>query len=825
MIFLSSKLVLTLSDLSDIVGDLIGILLTHKVAKSIHTKHGRPLDRELAFTYDRFRGKSLETKLFLPLAQLVARKAADNEVWKAALDLTTILRQTTPEHSLQRAHGSTPRSYHSGSHQGSEQTRTGLLPAVKHELHDCTYKDVDGFWEKYFEGRPWVPKSEQIYKRIRDDGGLESFPALPTQDAVWQWWSTTQERYLLGSRGVYYTTLSQKELTGNDSERQLDILMKHSDVRLPPSGKHHWSDVRVVGEHKVSNREQSAKFWQLAIYVRDVFATQPMRRFVHGFLLLGTSMELYIFDRSGAYGASPFDIGTSPERFIRIMSGYALMSDEELGLDTFVDREGEKPFVTVVEDGARKRRRLQLEATPIATQSVIASRGTCCYRTIDGQHVVKFSWLSDRRIPEVEHLRKVAAHDVQGVVRLYGAETVLSVADLRKGLTFSKKRKFAAPHASQSSVSRSQASFDRSVQQGLSLQESGRKRGSDAHRGRRAKASRSNNAASKLSQEKLARQNSPSEPEIAGRQGTPEELGTQDTQEEPGTRGTQEKLGTQGMQEQPGAQDTQEQPSIQNTRRTQTSQIQAACPSQQENFHNRILSCLAVTPAGRPLSLFRTVPELLRALRDAIRAHRSLFLDGKILHRDISMNNVIITDPHETDGFSGMLIDLDLATNVDDEGKNERSGAQRMTGTLKYMAIEVVELGFCGNRHEVEEHDDFRKLDHTYRHDLESFFYVFLDICINHGRERSDRDPLKAWYVGPYEDLVRAKRGDLEEGGFEKLVLPKFHQTISGIKSLAKNLRRVLFLEGKLYTGTPRDSSSLYDQMIQAFDNTIQELC
>jgi hypothetical protein len=66
-----------------------------------------------------------------------------------------------------------------------------------------------------------------------------------------------------------------------------------------------------------------------------------------------------------------------------------------------------------------------------------------------------------------------------------------------------------------------------------------------------------------------------------------------------------------------------------------------------------------VSPAGRPLHAYRSVRELLEALRDAIVGHRSLLENGKILHRDI--NNIIITD-HTAEGDSkGRLIDLDLA--------------------------------------------------------------------------------------------------------------------------------------------------------------------
>ncbi|EHK41528.1 hypothetical protein TRIATDRAFT_181068, partial [Trichoderma atroviride IMI 206040] len=102
---------------------------------------------------------------------------------------------------------------------------------------------------------------------------------------------------------------------------------------------------------------------------------------------------------------------------------------------------------------------------------------------------------------------------------------------------------------------------------------------------------------------------------------------------------------------------------------------------------------------------FRTIKELLESMRDAIKAHQSLYVTGNILHRDISSNNIIITDPATADGFKGMLIDLGLAK-IRDSGP---SGARQQTGTMQFMAVEVL-----------------RMVDHTYRHDLESFFYVLL---------------------------------------------------------------------------------------------------
>lgn len=155
----------------------------------------------------------------------------------------------------------------------------------------------------------------------------------------------------------------KRDLVGTESERQLDLLVKYRDVSS--TGKHHWADVGVVGEHKASHTDRTNTLLQLPRHVRDIFAMEPIRCFVHGYFLLGSSTELYVFDRSEAYSAATFDIHAEVERFIRDMSGYALMSDEELGLDMFVRRCGARQFVTVIEHGSTKRRRLELGAWPI----------------------------------------------------------------------------------------------------------------------------------------------------------------------------------------------------------------------------------------------------------------------------------------------------------------------------------------------------------------------------------------------------------------------------------------------------------------------------
>jgi hypothetical protein len=107
-------------------------------------------------------------------------------------------------------------------------------------------------------------------------------------------------------------------------------------------------------------------------------------------------MRLQVFDRSGQYNSEKFDIHKEPGRFIMVIAGYALMTDAELGLDTFIKRDGNGRYIVV--PGAR----IALEDKPIASTKAIVYRGTTCYRgrrpgSTDWEYVVKFAWPSDKR--------------------------------------------------------------------------------------------------------------------------------------------------------------------------------------------------------------------------------------------------------------------------------------------------------------------------------------------------------------------------------------------------------------------------------------------
>ncbi|KJZ69932.1 hypothetical protein HIM_10688 [Hirsutella minnesotensis 3608] len=439
-----------------------------------------------------------------------------------------------------------------------------------------------------------------------------------------------------------------------------------------------------------------------------------------------------------------------------------MMSDEELGLDTFTEQDDNGLSIHIEQDEASGTKRLWLESQAFTRQRAIVCRGTSCYLTKpleseDWSCVAKFSWTSDRRKPEADLLRLARQRGVEGIATLIGHRRITSINELRSGLTFAKPYSFRGL-ASASSFSQSFSqpqppnALSRSYSElhGLSIADRPLRKRKSVDVGRKpSKRSRSNSQKSSKGQNDV----------------------TYDVEEAQGTS--------------------------------------LLAPSNGP-YDNRVFRCLVISPAGRAIHRYEKISELLGVLRDAIKAHRSLYLRGNILHRDISENNIIITDRKMT-GHMGMLIDLDLAKELG----SGRSGARCRTGTMEFMAIEVLQ-----------------GISHTYRHDLESFFYVLLWLCCRRGweflrkqKEQPTPSLLTKWYSGSYREIAGAKRGYMHIDGFED-ILEEFPQPqFDCVKPLCRELRGILFpYRDGLFVGTPKDPEILYGPIIQAFDKAIDDV-
>ncbi|TFB07258.1 hypothetical protein CCMA1212_001248 [Trichoderma ghanense] len=692
---------------------------------------------------------------FRPLSRAVIRRAPDVEIWAAVVHLILATSRSTPPPSAPPSF-ETPITHSSASQQGSEQSRQVIEDRVFEEIRHCTHRAVEGFHEKYFQGRKWNRRANQIWHRAKShysdgDRRWTQLPKKGTEDDVCKWWLNLQKELLANERTAFFRSSGDNRV-GTEAQRQLDLFVKLKRDGL----KHDWKHVLVVGELKESDKNSKALWLQIGSAVRNVFAAQPTRRFVHAFSLRGTEMENWVYDRSGPYSGAAFDIHDQPEKFIQVMCGYLMMNDEELGLDTFITHKDHRLFAAMSAEPrtSKRKRKLELDANPIAFQRAIVCRGTSCFRARDVgstelDTVVKFSWTSSKRPPEADLLTKAHERGVKGLAKLVGyCEEVTRISKLREGLVFGTPYKFRdVPGGSGASASQSRLG-------GQSLQFSSPSVGSNASRKRKSVAETSRVAKRSRSHSSLRKR---------------------------------------------GADESELSYSIEAPQGTSLVQKDQDLP-----YDDRILRVLAISPAGRCINQFRSVLELLEALCDAIKVHRSLYLDGKILHRDISENNIIITDPEKSDGFKGMLIDLDLAK---EEGKGP-SGARHRTGTMEFMAIEVL-LG----------------TSHTYRHDLEAFFYVLIWLSARRGWALS-RAPaprkscLSLWFTGSYQDIARVKRGDMSDQAGLEVILDEFPTEFNHVKPLCKKIRDILFLH-RSFTGTPKDPNLLYDPIIAAFDDAI----
>lgn len=188
----------------------------------------------------------------------------------------------------------------------------------------------------------------------------------------------------------------------------------------------------------------------------------------------------------------------------------------------------------------------------------------------------------------------------------------------------------------------------------------------------------------------------------------------------------------------------------------------------------------------------------IRTITD-LSGHESL-LDANILHRDVSIGNVML-NMAEDDGF---LIDLDLAIKIDRSGA---SGAPSKTGTKVFMAIGAL----YGE-------------EHSFMHDLESFFWVLFWVCIHCTSSGSQRRPSKfqAWNFETTENLAKIKAGSvLEEDKFSKEVEENVTKHCKPLIPCIEELRKVVFPEGKRWL---KEDRQLYSRMKSILQHALDTL-
>ncbi|KAH7176956.1 hypothetical protein EDB81DRAFT_752271 [Dactylonectria macrodidyma] len=165
-----------------------------------------------------------------------------------------------------------------------------------------------------------------------------------------------------------------------------------------------------------------------------------------------------------------------------------------------------------------------------------------------------------------------------------------------------------------------------------------------------------------------------------------------------------------------------------------------------ENIHkalsNRIHRRIVLRDYGLPIYKASSRSALLAGLEGCINGHESLHAAG-LLHRDISINNLMINENSDNSSWPAFLIDLDLSVKVH---RDSPSGAKGKTGTRASMAIGVL-----------------LNEQHSFMHDLESFFWVFFWTCIHYTGPGQGRivPQFDKWNFLDTEELAIYKRGTI----------------------------------------------------------------
>ncbi|KAK3332195.1 hypothetical protein B0T19DRAFT_439053 [Cercophora scortea] len=210
------------------------------------------------------------------------------------------------------------------------------------------------------------------------------------------------------------------------------------------------------------------------------------------------------------------------------------------------------------------------------------------------------------------------------------------------------------------------------------------------------------------------------------------------------------------------------------------------------DLSNRVHRRVILRDYGKPIYKASSRTSLLAALSGCIEGHESLRKAG-VLHRDISINNLLINEDTNNPSRPSFLIDLDLAIKEDRKGS---SGARGKTGTRVFMAIGTL-LGE----------------QHSFMHDLESFFWVLFWICIHYTGPDKSRPVTEfdKWNYVDTEELAKLKLGTVtKESLFMKTMTDNFTPYYAPLIPLLNRLRKVVFPKDKPWE---REDEKLYSQM------------
>ncbi|KAF9020184.1 hypothetical protein BDZ89DRAFT_279062 [Hymenopellis radicata] len=169
-------------------------------------------------------------------------------------------------------------------------------------------------------------------------------------------------------------------------------------------------------------------------------------------------------------------------------------------------------------------------------------------------------------------------------------------------------------------------------------------------------------------------------------------------------------------------------------------------------YENRCLR-ICVSEELHAITTLTSQRKIAQVFLDILQTHKWLYDVPKILHRDLSMSNIMFRQDDSGRVF-GVPNDLDLASLLSELQSGSGSTSLRRTGTPPFMAFDLQ-----------DPHNS--QLRHLYRHDLESLFYVLVMLVCRHdivyrngySQELRAKPHFEEWFdsTKSWADLKRTK--------------------------------------------------------------------
>ncbi|KAF8074630.1 hypothetical protein FPV67DRAFT_1474267 [Lyophyllum atratum] len=200
-----------------------------------------------------------------------------------------------------------------------------------------------------------------------------------------------------------------------------------------------------------------------------------------------------------------------------------------------------------------------------------------------------------------------------------------------------------------------------------------------------------------------------------------------------------------------------------------------------DGFENRQMHALAMKLYGK-LWEVGSVEAFQEVFIDCVECHYHAYEEGRVLHRDLSENNLMFkVDKDST--VKGILNDWDMASYVEDNDEIKLSTATHRTGTIPFMARDLLtDAGIAPPAH-------------LYRHDLESFYYILLWAAIHYDfarKKKLDRiEELNTWDALDFRSMRGNKNSFITTRSERDLVFDFIRPDCDGLRPWLESIGKL----------------------------------